>query len=347
MPRIPLLVTILLVTLTGCLPYSCRPEASTELMPSDSLSREIAATVPADTIDLVWTAGDRLEYPRTVRFATEDSLFVSDVERDAVLLFDSSGTFLREIATFEVPYIAGIRGDTLAVFSPAGPMVRLYHNGEVVRELAIEDPDRPASALVYAAFGEDLYYKRVGPEGGSFIARVSRNGQLEDRAELKGPYWRYAGLLRASDGRIISLSGFRPVVDVLEGGTAQDPTTLDTLALRGFDSPMLARSRSFVLGDVTEAPLLSSAAAIEDSQLFVVNIRAGWLQIDVFGPDGNLRRRLVQREPGYQKSFFPQDIDVQRRSDGSYRLAVALSEPSPELRLYTWQGLPDSASARQ
>jgi hypothetical protein len=115
--------------------------------------------------------------------------------------------------------------------------------------------------------------------------------------------------------------------------------TADTLSLVGFDSPMLARSHSFMRGDIHEAPLLSASAAPVGDRLFVLNMRPGWLQVDVFGRDGRLRKRLVQSTREYQSAFFPQDIDVRRTGKG-YEIAVILSEPSPEIRVLQW--IPDA-----
>lgn len=348
-PISPALVA-LLVLLSGCLPYSCRNEESTVLTPADSLSRTIAAEARADTLDLLWSVAEPLEHPRTVRFGTRaESLFVSDVERNVVFLFDTHGALLREIETVEVPYIAGVRDDTLAVFSPAELIVQFIADGQAVRQVAILDDDRPNSSLVYVALGDDIFYKRVAPDAAGFIDRLDRSGSRFERYPLEGPYWRHAGLLKTWGDTLVSLSGFRPVVDLVApnqsharpadergaGASNRNHAAVDTLALRGFDSPMLARSRSFMLGDISEAPLLTSSAAASGPYLFAINIRAGWMQIDVFDRQGRLQRRLVERNPGYRKSFFPQDLDVHRENDGSYLLAVALSE-SPELRMYRW-----------
>lgn len=306
-------------------------------MPADSVSRALAAAVATDTLRLEWSrssAGGRpLRHPRTVRFAAgqRDTLYVSDAEAGFVFAYDTSGAFLEAIATVKVPYLAGVRGDTLAVFDPSGPTMHLLVGGETVRSLSIQDADRSRSALVYGAFGKGVYYKRVDDREGSFVASIERDGSLRRRHTLPGPQWRHAGLLRTWGDTAVSLSGFRPVVDIV---SEEEP--VDTLALRGFDSPMFSRTRSFLMGDVHEPPLLSSSAAPEGDRLFVLNMRAGWLHIDVFNRAGDLVRRLTEGAQEYRKAFFPQDVDVRRR-EGSYAIAVVFTQPEPEVRLYTWR----------
>lgn len=348
-----------LLLLTGCLPYSCRREESTVLMSADSVSRALADDVAMDTLALDWTHGTAngraLQHPRTVRFgpAQSDTLYVSDVEAGLIFVFDTAGTFIDEIETVDVPFLAGVRGDTVAVFDPSGPAMHFLVDGESVEIVPIQDPELPRTALVYGAFGDAVYYKRVDADGESFVAEVSRDGTLRVRHPLPGPHWRHAGLLRVWGDTVISLSGFRPVIDVVTpsgtmdtpGGTGNTPGdtagfpsgTVDTLALRGFDSPMLARTRSFLMGDIHEPPLLSSSAAASADLLFVLNMRTGWLQVDVFDQSGHLVHRLTERGRTYRKAFFPQDLDVRRRADGSYAIAVAFTAPEPEVRLYAWQ----------
>lgn len=330
--------------LAGCLPSSCQRSESTQLLPADSLSRRMAASAPTDTLRVAWTTlGEdphRFAYPRTVRFGQGDTLYVGDVQRNSLFVVVAPGEISAEIELpgVTVPYLAGPAGDM--VFSPVSTTFYQLDHGHVVDSIAIEDPGRESSSLVYGAAGANLYYKRVDPEKNGFIAAYTRDGALLDTTHLEGPHWRYAGLLKMWGDTLASLSGFRPVVDLVAPapGGSQDPasaTGRDTLALAGFDSPMLARSRSFMRGDVHEAPLLSSSAAPAGDRLFVLNMRAGWLQVDVFGRDGVLLYRLVEPDVTYQSSFFPQDIDV-RRSEGGYEIAVVYSEPEPALRLFLW-----------
>jgi len=340
---------IALLILSGCLPSSCRRTESTDLLPADSLSRRVAESVPADTMTLLWVASGsedhQLEYPRTVRFGADGTVYVSDVERRSLFVFPQEGS-AREIPIprIAVPYLAGISGDTISIFSPASLTMYRLVGGELEDSTKIQDPQRTGSSLVYGAANDMVHYKRVGPEQEGVILTLTVEGRTIDSTSLSGPHWRHAGLLKMWGDTLVSLSGFRPVVDLfstsVRAETAGDLATADSLSLVGFDSPMLARSHSFMLGDIHEAPLLSASASPIGNRLFVLNMRPGWLQVDVFGRDGRLHKRLVQSTREYRSAFFPQDIDVRRTGKG-YEIAVVLSEPSPEIRVLQWQ--PDAA----
>jgi hypothetical protein len=99
---------------------------------------------------------------------------------------------------------------------------------------------------------------------------------------------------------------------------------------------MLERRYAFGQGDVTEAPLLTPAAAPVGDSLFVLNLRPGWVQIDVYDRRGRLQRRLVERHEGGSPNFYPLDLDVRRTPDG-YVFAVAIRSPEPRLDLFRWQ----------
>lgn len=334
----PVLFLFIVLTLAGCLPSSCQRQESRALFGPDSLSRERAAVVPADTLRLAWqrtgTEAHPLAYPRTVAFGPDGRLYVGDVERNSVFVFAEDGTFVEEITSdaFSVPYLAGFRGDTVVVLNPEALRLDLVVAGAVARR--VEIPAAPVhAALVYAAAADSaFYFKQVGQEADGFLLRFDNAGRETARFPLSGPYWRYAGLLRTWGDSLVSLSGFRPVADVVVGQAAR----LDTMALVGFDSPMLARSRSFMLGEVGEAPLLSTAAAAFEDRLYALNLRPGWLQVDAYDHAGLLQRRLIQANPAMQQKFFPQDLAVRRHADGTYLLAVVFKEPAPRLDLYTF-----------
>lgn len=342
-----LLYAALLLTLAGCLPSSCQREGPQALFPSDSLSRRVAEAAPLDTLRLLWRAQGpeemRLAFPRTVQFGPGGAVQVSDVERSRIFVFDGSGAFRRTFTRegLQTPYLAGLRGDTTLVFDPAGLRMDFFVNGRLTRfvEMQIERPDE--EPLVWAV-GSDaaLFVKVTGREVGAAVMRLNSRGAVTARQALPGPYWRHAGRLHLWQGRLLSLSGFRPVIDVLPPDLSAPP---DTLALVGFDSPMLARSRAFMQGEMQQPPLLSEAAAPLHEQLFVLNLRPGWLRIDVFGPDGRLRHRLTQAGPSFDQNFYPRDLAVRRRPDGNYDLAVAVSTPAPAVELYRWQPAPTPA----
>lgn len=332
------LLLVLCLSMAGCLPLTCRRTESRALTPADSLSRQIAEALTPDTLRLAWAASGRdtltLAYPRTVQFGPEGRLYVSDAERNSLFVFAEEGTLVEEV-TWEgaaVPYLIGSRGDTLVVFSPEAHHIDFVVDGRQVGR-APTPADLPRGPLQYAAAtGDALYVKVLAKDFEGYLVRLDEAGDEQARVPLPQPYWRYAGLLRAWGDTLLSLSGYRPVVDVMAPGT----TTLDTLALVGFDSPMLARSYQFMLGDEHEAPLLSTAAAPAGDRLFVLNLRPGWLQIDVYSREGRLQHVLIQENPGFNKQFYPMDLAVEQDAEGGYRLAVVTVEPAPEVRLYRW-----------
>ncbi len=339
-PVVEIFTVAALVFLVGCLPSSCQRIESTRILPSDSLSRGVAASAVVDTLQLVWStsglAPHRFEFPRTVRFGRGDTIYVADVERNSLFVVSGDQVVTEMgLGGVEVPYLAGVTGDTISLFSPASLTYYRLHAGRLLDSVSVEDAGRERTSLVYGAAGEHLYYKRVDPEYDGFIVTLRRDGSAIDTTHLKGPQWRYAGLLKMWGDTLVSLSGFRPVVDLV-APTERRRMRSDTLALVGFDSPMLARSRSFMKGDVHEAPLLSSSAAPAGDRLFVLNMRAGWLHVDVFGRNGVLQRQLIGHGVDYRSAFFPQDLDVRRTSRG-FEIAVVYSEPEPALKLYLWK----------
>jgi DNA-binding beta-propeller fold protein YncE len=310
-------------------------------MPSDSLSRQVAQQTPLDTLELVWSAtGDssrRLRFPRTVAFGPERQLVVSDAERNSLFAFTPNGQFVREttIDLFDIPYLIGVRGDTLVVLNVGTDQMMLVHNGRLIRNLPVAVGRAGRSSLLYGAASDTaLYAKVVGDEVDNFVARINRSGEVMTHVPLPGPPWRHAGMLRIWGDSLLSLSGFRPVVDVLSLPLT-DTTQVDSMALRGFDSPMLPRSRAFVTGEVSTAPLLTAAAAPAGNRLFVLNLRPGWLQVDTYDRTGQIQHRLTQVDSVYEENFYPRDIAVQAR-EGGYDIAVVFTAPEPRLALYRW-----------
>ena len=108
------------------------------------------------------------------------------------------------------------------------------------------------------------------------------------------------------------------------------------MALVGFDSPKLAQSRQFLLGETTPPLLSSSAAPAPDGGLFALNLRTGWLLVDVFGPDGRLRRRLSSRRPAFDPDYFVEDLDVRPDSAG-WLVATVQAMPAPRVTVYRWR----------
>lgn len=337
---LPHAAAALLLVLAGCFPSSCRRTETRALFPSDSLSREMAEQTSVDTLRLAWEARTTeavpLAYPRTVLFGEDGTVYVGDAERNSLFAFGTDGRYREEIAPeqLDVPYLAGHQGDTLVVFSAGAGRFDFVADGDIVQSADVgADPAR--QTLQYGAYWKgNLYYKAVGEDAEGYIARLDARGEVAERAVLPGPYWRHAGFLRAWGDSLLSLSGYRPVIDVAtEEG---DALRLDTLALTGFDSPMLARSRLFTLGEVYDPPLLTASAAAAGDRLFVLNMRPGWLRVDVYNRHGRLQNVLVQENPLIDKNFYPTDIAARRTSGGDYEIAVVVPEPVPRVVLYRW-----------
>lgn len=342
--RIRLLLSLgaVALLLSGCLPSGCSSGSFDELAPSDSLSRDRAAAVPADSLRLVHTVSaseaQPMSYPRTLRYRPDGALVVADAERNSLHLLTPNGTYDRERTSdaFDVPYLAGTTGDTLWVFNAGSDTVVGVENGDVLPDagFAIERVD--AASLVYAAAHSDAFYlKVIGEDIGSTLYQYDWSGTLQAERTLDQPYWRYAGFLRVQGDSLWSLSGFRPVVDRLPLNLESASASPDTLALRGFDSPMLERSYAFLQGDTHEPPLLIPSATFADGRLFVLNVRSGWVQVDVFGRDGVLQHRLIEASPQPNTDFFPHDLSVRAHDDG-YDIALAVSDPDPAVVIYRW-----------
>ncbi len=334
------LLIFLLLGLGGCLPSSCGREEDRTLTASDSLSRQIALDTPEDTLAVVWSHTDAeidsLAYPRTVLFAPDGKLWVSDVQHNRVFALDGAGRVVQQArGRFNAPYLAGFIGDTLAVFNPPDERFGLFVDGRAVRDVAVPDLPGDKALLRYGAvWGDGLAFKGTGEHTAPFLVTLDTRGRPAHRAALPGPYWRHAGLLFARGDTLTSLNFYRPVVDRFTRMPG-DSLGRDTLVLRGFDSPTLSRSRLFLTGEVSEPPLLSTAAAAADSLLFVLNMRPGWVQVDAYGRSGRLVRRLIQPHPQGQRDFIPIHLDARARA-GGYDLAVAQTRPRGRITLYRW-----------
>ena len=271
------------------------------------------------------------------------TLAVSDARANVIHLFESGGTHkgVLDPGGLDVPYIAGARGDTLVVFSAGSDAIDLITwtaspEGRITArrvEGASRTLQRPSEqTLAYvAASDSNVYAKIVGSDVASTVGRVGPDGVMSPAVELPGPYWRHAGFLRIWGDDLVSLTGYRPVVDLLPLNTlAARP---DSLALVGFDSPMLERSYRFLEGDVDNAPVLTVSATPLGDQLYVLNLRTQALHVDVFGRDGRIRRTLVGQGAQQAGDYYPRDLAVQRRAD-TLDVAVVTTSPQPELLVY-------------
>ncbi len=334
-------VFLLAGLLAGCLPSSCSRVESRALFPADSLSRSIAESLPVDTLRVVFDTahGDvAFRHPRNVLFGQPDVLFVADVETNEIVTLNAEGAELARVALDDIvapesiPYLIGADVDTLRVFFAGVNKMGKVSAETLISSFALAARDA-AKQLRYAASDEGNWWlKTVDPDSGARLVTYSEQGIRDHETMLSGPYWSHAGPLRAQDDTLVSVRGYQPdVVRMTTDGS------LDSLRLLGFDSPMLARMRSFRLGEAKNPPLLIPSLALTETRIFALNVRPGWLRVDVFDRSGTLVSRLVEPDPGFDKSFFPTDIAVRRQDPGTYFLAVSITDPKPSVRVYAWQ----------
>lgn len=339
--RLGYLAVLLTFGLSGCLPSSCSKKESRDLTPADSLSRAFALTIPVDTLTVLDSLNPEepdLKYPLSLRYRGDGTLWVGDAGGHSIMGFSESGEQIENIQVegLEYPYVAGFRADSLVIFTPADPRVLVLVDGVVERTFPVPD-DRPSkNGLQYLTTGPDnYYYKVIDDDFDGYIAALGHDGTEKGRVQLEREHWRYAGALRMWQGSLVSLSGYLPQIHKISGQGSS--MKVDTLGLKGFDSPMLSRTRQFILDDLSQPPLLSSAAASVDERLFVLNMRPGWLRIDVYDPSGKLEVVLTQPNPAFNTEYFPSDIAVRRvGNDFEYEFAITLIEPEGRVDRFRW-----------
>lgn len=345
--RVAFVLAILILFATACTPSGCRRTQEPALTPADSLSRQVAATAEVDSLQISWSStgpeSSPLQFPRTVRFLENGTLAVSDARANVIHLFSSDGTHQGTLdpGGLDVPYIAGARADTLVVFSAGSDAIDLItwsassEGDTAARRVsgASRTLQRPSEqTLAYVVASDSLIYaKIVGSDVASTVGRVGPDGVISPAVELPGPYWRHAGFLRIWGDDLVSLTGYRPVVDLLPLDTLT--ARPDSLALVGFDSPMLERSYRFLQGDVDNAPVLSVSAMPVGDELYVLNLRPQTLHVDVFGRDGRIRRTLIGQGAQRTGDYYPRDLAVRRRAD-TLDVAVVTTSPRPEVLFY-------------
>lgn len=339
---------ILAATLfAGCLPSSCRREDSRVLFAADSVARAYAETLPVDTLNLVFdTSSDPAVFalPRTLTFADDGDLVVSDAKANQLVRLSAEGVVAARYdlgsgaAPGGIPYIVGSSADTVYIFSAGDNTITGLVAGRRVRHFALDRADAARQLRYVAVDSTGVWVKSVDPDSGSTAVRYRWDGTRTAATTLRGPYWVHAGILRASGDSVLSIRGYMPIVNVIDSAGQ-----IDSVRLRGFDSPMLARMRSFVLGNTESPPLLIPSAAYDGERFYVINARPGWLRIDVYDASMSLEAILVEPNPGFNKSFYPTDIAV-RSEVGRILLAVSLQEPEPSVRLFAWEP-PDAGFA--
>lgn len=328
---LPAVLLVLVVTGQGCLPYGCSRTESRVLSPADSLSRAYAESVRVDTLVPSGALRSAFDHPRTVAFGPDGTLFVTDTGTHRLVVAPPDGDERTiPLDTLRFPYLAGVVGTVPLVYSPEAHMVVAVEETGTSWRIRLPDEGPNGGDLTYVTVADDgLWIKVLGEDYPGFIARVDSSGALDRHIALPGPHWRYAGFLRSWLGRPVSLAGYLPVVDRVT------PSGVDSLSLFGFDSPMLARSRQFLYGNVDAPPLLTASAAALDSTLFVMNMRPGWLRVDAYGPDGRLEAVYVEPAPVFDQDFYPTDLAV-RAVEGGFELAVSVADPEPGVRRYRW-----------
>jgi hypothetical protein len=279
----------------------------------------------------------QFELPRTVQFDALGSINVSDARRNELVTLDSTGRVANRLlltpltAEDAIPYLAGRNGDTLFVFLAGSNRVVGVLDGHVAADLPIAAEDAAMQLRYVATGGTNTWIKTADPDAGARLVRYRKTGDRETELPLRGGYWSHTGPLKLVGDTLLSVRGYVPVL------TRVGPDgVIDSLRLHGFDSPMLARMRSFQLGKVTSPPLLIASVAVANGHYFVINVRPGWLRIDVYNAAGRIEAILTEPDPGFNKSFYPTDIAA-LRSGGRYLLAVSVSKPRPAVRLYSWE----------
>ncbi|MEM6784709.1 MAG: hypothetical protein AAF624_13360 [Bacteroidota bacterium] len=344
-----LLLTSHLTLLTSCLPGSQRQQTR-GVTTADSLSMEVAAAVPVDTLALVRriTPPDEpeLAYPMTLAFSADGGeVHVLDLEDGDLASFDvRTGDRTRVVTpdAFAFPLLAGQRGDTLAVLDRQDTRLHFVHEGQVVRTLDLPEAGSAMALVTDSTIVLKSVDQDAGTEDeatGTFVAVLDDNGAERARYVLGGPWWRHIGYVRPWGDDVLSLSGYRPVVDVLTP-TSTPNAPLDTLSLVGFDSPLLNTTLRFIRGEVREPPLLTAAARALGDTLYVLNLRPGVLRIDAYTKEARHEARLqrayeLQVVPAEQDplALFPTDLDVHRAPDGRLTFAVLLKGPEVSVLL--------------
>lgn len=333
-----------LLALSGCLPSSQR-QIDRSMLASDSASVALAALAPVDTLVRVWAVEPPLALATGVAWlhpaGPDARLAVVETQTGGIHFWTATGQPAGAWALAEVafPYLAGTVGDTVVVLARGGARVEWLAGGRVVQSVPV--PDGATTALVR----DSLLLVRVGggPDGRApMLARLDPRGRVVARHPISGAPWRAVGYLRPWGGDVLALSGYRPVADVWTPAGAAG-AALDTLALRGFASPLLARSAEFMRGDAEQPPLLAASAAALGDRLFVLNLRDDQVRVDIYRRDGQIERVLVGPELLATRPVVDIDLAV-REVAGVVEIAIVSARlgglgrtPAARLALYRWR----------
>jgi len=306
-----LLLAVVVVAQAGCGPFSHRSEP-TELFPADSASRALASTVQVETLllDGRYDGGEG-SYYGSVQLGPDSLLWIGDLGRGAIRRFRFDGSEESPLSGFSFPYLSGEIGEHAAVFDAGRNRVTAARDTSFVVDLPERRADNSKSTGLtrqVATLEGGVYIKDSDPPRARLERRDIRGGAPEI-LDLPGPAWHHRGMLYAWKDRLIDVSSYRPVVYVIDGAGA-----IDSLQLNGFDSPMLARIRAYSRGAFDEPPLVISGVYGDDESLYVLNLRPGYVRIDVFDTGGRLRRILQHEEPE-PTAFTPLGLIVRSQGD--------------------------------
>lgn len=200
-------------------------------------------------------------------------------------------------------------------------------DGAVVHRFPLDAADANATLRYVAVDGERIVVKALDQESGGHLAWYDPFGTRLLERKLDGAYWRHSGLLKTDGDSLLSLRGYLPLIDVYS-----DATKVDSVALFGFDSPMLARTRLFEGNSAKAPPLLSSSSAACGNFWYVLNIRPGWVRVDKYDRTGKLQQAFTQPDPTFDSKQLTTDLAV---SCGAETLvAITIANPVPEVRWY-------------
>ena len=331
----------LAVALAGCLPSSQR-QNTRAMAPADSAAAALAEAVPVDTLAEAWTLpiGEAAQVPTGIAWVQPDSAFaarlaVVDTRLGQILTVSAGGERgpTWTLGEDRFPYLAGVAGDTVVVLSRGGPALEWATARGVARSV----PAPEGATAAYVGGGRRVVRLGGGPsETPPALVELDARGEVTARHPLRTG-WRASGFVRPWGDSLLALSGYRPVADVLppeaSGGRASGAggrAPLDTLAFRGFVSPQLVRSYQFMIGEVDEPPLLSPAAQALGDRLYVLNLRAEAIRVDVYSRAGRLVRVMETRSPTDPEGrpttldVYPADLAVRFGALGEIEIAVLL-----------------------
>jgi len=297
--------------LQACLPGS--PSEPKDLFPADSLSKDIASQLPTETLEASWKRTHEEEgfgHLSAVRFSGNE-IHVSDLGNSKIWAFSSDGvkSELRLDRDLSFPYLLNSSPDTTLIFNAGTGSVDWFRRGSHIKSISLPKIDEGKSLMYFpAVFADKIYMKTQVAKGQAKFYQVNVNdATIEEETVLPGPSWIHQGLLRSGSQSLLSISSYYPSIYRMD-----QEQKLDSLRLRGFDSPMLARMHAKAMGDVDEAPLMISSAVEFDSLIFVSNLRPGWSRVDVFNTDGHLLNILEEEIPPGPTEFNTLDLDVKK-----------------------------------